>query len=234
MTAKTATREMSSAERAWMEELLAAHPSIARKWKEGVGNALIVWAIYLLGYVIVWLIVAWFVRLVSDLEVGFKSPYAIWIVGVGTPICAILAVYSSVKWISAWGDDRLAIREDLKNAQVLEQDCRVVEIKRFQEPEHGGFLYFLRMSDERVFVLYDRESQDLWIQGQDPESSSFQPCGNLNIVQAPTTGFTISHEFSGPKIECFDTLELRISPEEWPEQESWCEIPWDKLNSKLS
>lgn len=227
-------REMLPQEREFLDGILRISPSNSKRWFEGAQNALVLWAASLLLVVLCWLVVAWLVGLVSDLNFGIKSQYAIWIVGVGAAICAAYSIVSSVKWVKAWVDDRPLLKEDLRNNKVLEEALEIVDIKRFQEPEHGGLIYFLRISDDRILVLYDEESQQLGVEDRDPFSSSFVPLHRLRIVRAPATQFLLSREFSGAPIAISKTPYLNIPPDKWPESDSWCDIPWRELESKLS
>jgi len=105
--------------------------------------------------------------------------------------------------------------------------------KRFQEPEHGGLIYFLRTNDGRVFVLFDHESQDLGVQGENPLSSEFRPRVEFRITRAPQSGHVLSSTFSGPPLHLESPLDLTIPPKQWPETEEFCEIPWDDLEVRL-
>lgn len=227
-------RKMLSEEREYLENILNVSPSDTKRVLEGIQNAFVLWAASLLGIVIVWLIVAWLVGLISDLNIGMKSQYAIWIIGIGAFFCAVYAIVSSIKWVRSWEDARPKLREDLENGEVQEESLTISEVKRFQEPEHGGLIYFLRISDNRVLVLYDHESQDLGVDDKDPFSSSFKPLTNLKIIRAPATSYFIKTEFSGGHIDIPETFDISVSPKHWPEPDSWCEIPWDKLESNLS
>ena len=117
---------------------------------------------------------------------------------------------------------------------VLEERYRFVDAKRFQEPEHGGLIYFLRTSDDRVFVLYDYDSQDLGVQGLDPFSSSFRPKRELAIVRTPDSDMVISTEFFGEEFTISETSELRVPPEQWPESETYYDAQWSDLDGALA
>ena len=200
----------------------------------GAVNALLLWVVLMLGLAIVWLLIAWLIGLVWSLDIGLSSPHGTWVVIAAAPASALYAVWSSVRWVKTGEGDRAAIREDIEKAEVLIENHRVLGVKRFQEPEHGGQFYFLRMSDDKVLVLFDHESQDIGADGNDSLLSSFQPRAELTIVRAPATGHVIEQTFSGAAMTAEETLELVIPPDQWPDEGSWCDIPWDDLAARLS
>ncbi len=225
---------MTDKELQFLVDLLKRSPSNFKRWMEGAQNALVMWAISLLGFVLIWLLLAWLINLIVKQEFGLKSQYAIWIVSILVPICGLYAIYSSVKWVKDWPDRRPALRRDIDGHKVIDENYKVAEAKRFQEPEHGGLMYFLRMDDDRVMVLYDHESVELEMEGKDALNSSFKPCRELHIVRAPNTEYFIKQEFSGERVPLSDPIELTAPPDQWPEQEAWCEIPWHELENRLS
>jgi len=196
-------------------------------------NALVLWSASLLGLVIVWLVCAWLARKLFDANIGLHSSAAVWVLGVAIPLLAMYAVISSVRWVKAWKDCRHLLRADIAEALVIEEHYTFTAAKRFQEPEHGGLIYFLRTEEGEVLTLFDHESQDLGIQGGDPLSSSFQPRTDLVMVRAPLTAFVLSKTFSGEQLETGDPEELAADPRQWPESEALCSIPWDELEAKL-
>jgi hypothetical protein len=95
-------------------------------------------------------------------------------------------------------------------------------------------MYFLKTTDGKVFVQFDYESQDLGARGENPFNSTFQPRRRLLIVRAPKSGFVIAQKFSGDALNAGDAHELSLGPGAWPESETYCAIPWDELQSRLS
>jgi hypothetical protein len=122
---------------------------------------------------------------------------------------------------------------DISGAQVAEEHYVLTAAKRFQEPEHGGLIYFLRTAEDKVLTLYDHESQDLGVQGGEPLKSSFRPKTELVMVRAPQTALVIDKAFSGEVLEAGDPIVLVVPPNEWPETESYCDIPWTELEARL-
>jgi len=225
-------RPATEAEQAFLRETLAKAPTTARRWKQGIENALVLWAASLLGVVVIWLGAAWLGRKLLDAEFGWRSPAGLWIWGIAIALTAILAVVSSVRWVSAWKDYRPLLQADIDDAQVTEEHYAFTEAKRFQEPEHGGLLYFLRTKDDKVFTLFDHESQDLALQGGDPLKSPFVLKSSLVMVKAPKADWVISKHFSGEVLEAGDPMDLELDPKDWPESECYCDIPWDQLEAR--
>ena len=229
----TVQRSASQGEQAFLRDRLANAPTTARRWRQGAENALVLWAVSLLGFVVVWLITAWLVRKIANIDYGLHSPAAPWLLGIATPLCAAYAIGSSVLWVKRWKDYRPAIAADIAAAQVVEEHYAFDAVQRFQEPEHGGLIYFLHTVDGRVLTLYDHESQELGVQGSEPLNSSFKPMSKLVMVRAPQTGWVISTVFSGEPLEAGEPIELTASPEQWPVTEAYCSIPWAQLKSLL-
>jgi hypothetical protein len=227
-------RPMRDSERGFLEYILKNAATGLKRWKQGAGNALVLWAVSMLGLVLVWLFVAWLVRLIFHVKIGWDSPVAIWVVFLGTPACAFYAVVSSVRWLRGSRDVLPLVRADLDAGVVIEEFYRFAAAKRFQEPEHGGLIYFLKTTDNKVLVLYDHESANLGARDENPFDSDFKPRIDLLMVRAPKTGYVISREFSGKTLDAGDPKELAIKPELWPETEECCDIPWDDLERRLS
>jgi len=224
---------MTLAEREYLESALKSSPSTLKKWKEGAENALVIWAASTLIFVLVWAVIIWLVHFISDGEIGLGHSISIGVLIIGIFVCVVYAVYSSVKWVKEWGDHRPLLEADLAKGEVSDENYHIVDVKRFQEPEHGGLIYFLLMDNNRVLVLYDHQSVELSLNEDDPFSSSFQPCYELNIVRAPMTNYFITQKFSGEVINIEKTFELLAPLDQWPEQESWCDIPWNELEKRL-
>jgi hypothetical protein len=227
-------RTATQGERSALEKLLAAAPTATTRLKRGAGNAFLLWATSLLCVVVIWFAIAWLVGKVWVVDLGMRSPVALWVVGVAMPGCAVFAVISSIRWVRTWTDYRQLLREDLAKSQVNEEEYTFNEAKRFQEPEHGGLIYFLRSEENEVFTVYDPESQTLGIDDKDPLQSSYRPQSGLLIVRAPKSGFVLSSLWSGVVLDAGAPIELAVAPEDWPESETLCNIPWSELEARLA
>ena len=234
MTGHKRERPMSNTEREFLDEVLKNAATGTKRLMQGAENALVLWAVSMLILVLGWLSVAWPARVIFQKEIGWNSPVAIWVVVLGTPACAVFAVVSSVRWVSGWRDIRPLLAADLDAGRVVEELYQFTAAKRFQEPEHGGLMYFLRTTDDKVLVLYDYDSSNLGAREEDPFGSDFEPRDNLLIVRAPKTGYVISEQFSGVSLDAGDPLKLTIAPQLWPQSEAYCDIPWNELEKRLS
>lgn len=233
MPTRVIQRPATPSELEFLTDLQRNSPTTGRRWRLGILNALLVWAGSMLGIVVIWLAVAWVSRRTGNAEFGLSSPVAWWVVAIATPLSAIYATVSSVRWAKGWKDQRPQFRADIDGARVDEEHYAFTAAKRFQEPEHGGLIYFLRTTEDRVLTLFDHESQDLGAQEQDPLSSSFRPMSALVMVRAPKTGFVVEKNFAGTPLEAGDPVALDLEPKLWPETECYCNIPWAELESRL-
>jgi hypothetical protein len=233
MPSQVVQRVATSAELAFLEKTLRDATTNVRRWKQGGENALVLWAVSLLGLVVIWLAFAWVVRKLFFFDVGLHSAAAVWVLGIGTPICAVYAGISSTRWVRSWKDYRPLLQADIAAGQVTEEHYGFTSAKRFQEPEHGGLIYFLRTTEDKVLTLFDHESQDLGAQGGDPLKSSFVPRSELVMVRAPKTGLVIDKTFAGALLEAGEPVELSVGPKHWPESESCVNIAWSELESRL-
>lgn len=226
-------RQATDEEREWLTNKLRSAPTSFQRFKKGVENAIVLWAVTSLCFVVIWQAIAWVARKVSDVQCGWSSPVGVWAVLVVVPMCGIYAVISSVRWIRSWKDYRPLLQADLDAGQVQEERYVFTAAKRFQEQDHGGLIYFMRTADDKVFTMFDAESQDLGVAEQDPLTSSFRPMSELVMVRAFNADFVIGTTFSGVPLEPGDPIEIYAAPEHWPDSESYCDIPWGELESRL-
>jgi len=221
---------MSDEETKFLQRVIDAHPAKFRKLKLTIANWALAWCIYMLLLVVGWLMVSWVVRKTSDIEIGWdNSIAALWVVSVGGIACLVFSIISTARWVRGWNDNREPLQADIANQRVSDEEYEFIEAIRMQEPEHLGLMYFMRQNDGTAFVFFDRESQDLSVQGENPQSSSFVPRKRLCVTRTPDSGVVISTEFSGDALKSGDPIELMAPPEEWPEHAEIGKVPWDKL-----
>jgi hypothetical protein len=216
-----------------MQKLLSEAPTSARRLKRGVANAVLLWAVSLLAVVAAWLALGWVAGKAFDIDLGLHSTATLALVGVATPLCAIVATLSSVRWMRTWPDPRPQLRDDVAQSRVSEERYVFSEAKRFQEPEHGGLIYFLRSNDNEVFTVFDDESQSLGVDDKNPLQSRYRPQSHLMIVRAPNSGIVLNSQFSGSELTVDEPVELGVAPPEWPEDQQLCAIPWEQLEERL-
>ena len=179
-----------------------------------------------------WGVIGWIARAASGIQIGWKSSVASWLPPVAAVLCALYAIYSTLRWLRTSSDRRTRIRRDLAEGKVSEELLKLVEAKLFQEPEHDGVMYFLRTTDDRVFVVYDYDSQDLAVQEKDPGSSSLRPKSELLLVRSLHARFIVSQTFAGDELPIPPARELTASTKKWPEPEEFCSFPWNELESR--
>ena len=227
-------RKQTEAERNYLEDLLGNLPTSARRFKEAVENFFVMLAATTLLSVLAWAGIAWSVSRLANREVGWSSDYAIPITLTLLAGSAMYSAYSTRRWMKRWKDYRQPVGEDVRAGIVTEERFSITEAKLFQEPEHGGLLYCMQSDDGRVLVFYDRESIDLAMAEEDPFGSSFEPRRSaVKIVKAPRSQVVVETSFGGGEIDIYGPFELTAPPEKWPENKTFCSIPWDDLEKEL-
>ncbi len=234
MSNRKTKRPMSEPEKEFLEGALKNSKTSARRWRIASVNTVLHYSLSMLAFVVVWKVIAWVARATLSVEIGWHSPAAVWIAALGAVACVPPAIISSARWLKSQSDIRPGLRADLEKGLVTEEAYEFTSTKRFQEPEHGGLIYFLRTTDDKVLVLYDDESQELGAQGENPLNSKFQPSTELLLVRAPQTGIVISRHFSGSALDPGKPLEISVEPQAWPEPETYCKYRWDELEKRLS
>jgi hypothetical protein len=230
MSQQSTTRPVSAAERRQLARLAEATRG---RIASAARSALVVWAGTALIVFTVWLSLAWPVRLMGGKDVGLQSGYAPWVFGVGVPLCALYALLSTLRAFKHRPDLRKLLQADLDHGDVVEESYRLTGAKRFQEPEHGGLLYFLHTADDRVLVIYDAESRDLGVRGKNPLTSGFRPRTQLSMVRAPMSRVLLSESFTGEPLDAGEPIELAAPPKDWPESGAYCDIAWMALEQRL-
>jgi hypothetical protein len=234
MSPDISNRPISDAEREKLKEFLKRIPTSSKRFGMAVANALVMWAVSILIFVMSWKLLAWLIRALLHRDFGWNSPVAFWLLCLALPVCLLLAIVSTVRWIKRWRDTRPLLLADLEGGRVLEELYQFTEAKRFQEQEHGGLMYFLRTVDDSILVLYDHESQDLGVRDENPLASAFQPRAQLTVVRAPHSAYVIEKNFSGDVIDAGEPFDLLAPPKHWPQQDSLLDLRWDELETKFS
>lgn len=184
----TIKREMNAEERAELEKIFAELKQTKTFYLEllmfGYGLFLLMLPAFCL-----WAITSWFLWLLIDFDIGPKGPYGQAIKIIGGLGCATYMIFV---WFRHRNTSRKNREEyasqvliDIEANVVKDSNYQVKGVKRFIEPEHGGLIYFLLTSTNRILVLYDYESAGLFMDDEDPLSSSFEVRNMLNIVKAP-------------------------------------------------
>jgi hypothetical protein len=190
----------------------------------------------MLLFVLGWGLIGWLGRKLLAIDIGWKANFAPWMLLLGGVVAGLFSILSTARWLrsSKTKSNRVLVRTDLSNGVVLEERLKFAEAKKFQEPEHGGLIYFLHTADDRVLVLYDHESQDLGVDDQDPLSSSFQPKTDLLLVRAPHSHLVITRTFTGEPLVAGRISEMIAAPKLWPETDEFFDVPWADLESRFA
>ena len=137
------------------------------------------------------------------------------------------ALYSSYRWLKSEENNYPLILQDITEAQVFDETYVVLDVCRFQEPKMGGFIYFLKISAQDIFVVYDYQSQT--------ESNQVLLILNqLTLSRAPHSGFYVSQRFQGQAVALSATYPITLPPEKWPKPDSWLSLSWSDLESSFN
>jgi hypothetical protein len=234
MPTYTTERAITDTERLFLQHLFKRTPTWWTRWTRGSENTLVLWAGCMVVFLFVWGVVAWGLRHTRHIEIGWHSEHVGWTIALGVLSSALIATVASTRWIQSWRDYRPLFHADLESGRVVEQHYRFIAAKRFQEPEFGGLIYFLRTDDDRVLTFFDYGSHELGMRDEDPLRSGFVPRTDLTIVRAPRSAFVIEKRFSGEPLATDAPLPLTVEPGEWAESDMSCDIPWDQLEARLS
>ena len=219
----TATlREMSSQEREWLSDFRSTRPTLLELGLTAVfcavPAALFAVLIGFLGSLIL--------RMVTDEASGFLAVTVTWVVPIG--LFLLLAGWLPVN--TYLGSRRLfrGIDADIASGVVEETILTFADARRYREPEHNTYMLFLRTDADRVFVCYDYESA-----GRERPKICLHPQERLCLIRFPKTGLD-KLEWSGRKLEIGRSKELLLHADEWPEPETFCDVPWDELDGYLT
>lgn len=231
MPAQAIERALTAAERDALHQRLQAEPG---RIAGAVQHALRIFSASLLAILLLWVVLVWPAGAIFHADWSPAGGTASRIGGLVVAAGAIWAALSARRWLKGRRDSRGLLEADIAGGKAVEDRCRFVAAKRFQEPERGGLIYFLHSDDDRVFVVYDHESQDLGANGGDPLSGGFRPRGELVTARAPNTGDVVKQEFSGAALDAGKPIPLFATPDHWPEAEAWCDVPWNELEHRYS
>ena len=178
-----------------------------------------------------WALLAWLANAIFGVDIGWRSPFAPWIFTLEFLIFACVIGDEVLKTVRPSKSTLRDLAGDLSAGMVEEQEFRFVEAIRFQEPEHGGLMYFFLTKGGRVYVQFDFESQELGVEGKDPMKSTYSPCAVLKVVRAPKSELILGSEFSGSPLDVSGTRMLTVKPTKWPESDTFCGTSWSDLAS---
>lgn len=187
-----------------------------------------------IAFFVIWTVLAIIGGLLFDVEFGWDSEWAGPIVAIGLLLCVGVAAFELAKQSGRTKSLRRSMDADLKAGMVEHLQLHFISAKRFQEPEHGGLIHFLLTDDNRVFVQYDHESQDLGVAGGDPLKSNYQARSEISIARAPSSRLILSQHSSGEPLELTLPIPLTAKPARWPESGEFCDTGWEELESSYA
>lgn len=183
----------------------------------------------LLGFL--WAALYWVGWRFLRIDLGLHSAAAPWLFGVGALVLGLFVGPEILKVVRHSKSATSALEADLASGTVEDMTIRIVDAMRLQEPEHGGFFYFLRTADGRVYVQLDHESQGLGVDGHVPESSEYLPRDTLTVVRTHHEGRVLASCFTGQPVPIVHHGDLTSKPRNWPEPDTFCETPWNRIVS---
>jgi hypothetical protein len=131
-----------------------------------------------------------------------------------------------------WHRNRIdGLEQDLNAGLVVSDDLIITEAKGFVEPEHFMRIYFLKSSDGRVFTLYDYDSANT--EGDRSRPTKLRFAHQMTLLRFPVSG-TITYTFTGTPLRKPRARPLTAKPDDWPQAETFCDTPWDDLETRLS
>ncbi|NJS38518.1 MAG: hypothetical protein HC783_05300 [Rhodobacteraceae bacterium] len=116
------------------------------------------------------------------------------------------------------------LEADLSAGLVRDETFSVTAVKRLRDPEHGMLILFLRLSNDKTFVLHDHASAETGAEGV--TQPSLTPATTFHLLTFPVSK-TRSWSFSGDPLSMPEPLDL--TADDWPDDESWCKISWDRI-----
>jgi hypothetical protein len=227
-------RQMTAEERAFLMREIQLYK------RDQIGELVIdvvfvaTWVTLYLGVfvLLIWKVISWFIGPLSpqlqnaEATVIFLGASGIWITIAVVFVCNALVSRKRVKATI------VALEADGAAGNIEEEEVNVVGIKCFKEPEHHGRIYFLLFGDGRVLVRYDTASPNMNGGTKSIRTDCPIHC-DLTMIRFPQSG-VVKYNWSGAKIRKPRAIPLTVNPKDWPEDETYCTIPWDDLDAVLS
>lgn len=220
-------REMRSDEKAYLEHLLKRALSPRKRLLKAILNTFVLWGAMLFLLLMLSGLVNYLAQQSLFLSNLIHFPFLQQITVIVT---AVLASLSTYRWLKGVEDPYALILKDLKEGVIVEESHSIEEACRFQESYHGGYIYFLKVSEQDVFVVYDYQSQ----KGSVENCHSLSILSKLTLSRSPKSNYYLNYALSGEKICNCNTYQLNLAPEKWPLSETWCSVPWSRLESVFS
>ena len=232
---------MTAEERAYLEQQFANLPPQMTLSKNALGD----WGFMTLSiagsFILIGLLIAALIKLI-DWLIGTDIAAIVLedtrtlslILLAGLILAAILAAKYTVIAQRFTSDMAANYQQDLADNVVDASTHQITDVKLFREPEHGGLMFFLRTDADKTLFLFDVESQDMALEtGDDTPPPMITPKRTLTLTFFPNTHLTYEG-FEGAPLPLPDILDMTADPADWPEDRSWIDTPWDKLEKTFS
>jgi len=224
------TRDATDAEQETLREVLTLLPIPKKRYLKASLNTAVFWIFLLAGLCILWFIGGLLISSLFNLDLGISSTYAQYIFPILIVSAAFFAINSTRNWLNSSVNEYALIKADLAAKITVIDAYQVVNAKLFKEPKLGGLVYFLLLQkagsqQQKIRVIYDYESQN----------EQANPKKLLTIKQqiifysAATSEYLFKYKFYGDDIEVIEQHELTLTPEQWPEPNSWQKSGWDSI-----
>ncbi len=176
--------------------------------------------------------IGWVLELITTVDLGWSSPYGSYIFWLIVAFSFLWPLFEVLRSSGPSSETRQAICKDLEKNILKVSEYPIYEIKVFEEPEHGGFVYFCRTYRNRVIAIYDSESQELSINGEDPENSSYKVREILKIIKTPNSNILIEESFLGELVHNPELELLTANTKIWPEHTDFVKCAWENISAK--
>ena len=228
MAVQTRRRSMTPDERDYVEEDIHEQPD------GGARHFLRNWKYSLIGLALVWLAIAHAVEEVSDATVLFDAQI-LPVAAVAILALSVFAAFVMTRIGRSSYDPEIAedARQALASGEVVDKIFQLREGKVFVQPGKSGLVYFLRTDEDRVYVWFDEESEDLADEGKSIFSGKTKPLTRLIIPTSVAGDYEFDVTFEGSPIPLSEPMPLIRNEDKWPDDEEFCKVDWADVESRF-
>jgi hypothetical protein len=182
--------------------------------------------------VLIWIFINWLLGFIITFDFGWNSQYRNYILWPIVGLSYSWLFFEVAKTCGPNSQTKQALKKDLEVKVLKVSEYPIYEVKFFEEPEHGGFIYFVRTSGDKVLALFDSESQDLSIDDQDPKDSSYKIRNVLKISKAPNSNIIVGEQFSGEPVQIPELEVFTANTKIWPKHADFVKCKWENISAK--
>jgi hypothetical protein len=224
LTSASSTRASTAEEIEYLKHRLQQTLSPRKRLLKAILNTLVMWGGALLGLLLISGVassLAHYSELLSQI-ISYSGTKKLVIVGT-----ALYALFSTYRWLTTTENTYPLILQDITDATVVDETYPIQAVCRFQEPEMGGFIYLLKISEQAIFVLYDYQSQT-------KPDNVFLIQDKLILSKASHCDHYVKRQFTGEPLIVKNTYPLTLPPEQWPVPNTWLSMSWLDITSYFS